>query len=156
MFTTFLTRSLAAGVPPLTFSGRYGLWTRTSFITTITVLSHRTGSLSMKRNKNNQQMLNAIWARYNSSYMNFYWIGQAQHDIHLKMNVFQVNIYIDWKQIRRTNLHRISRKHKSFSITWEKWKYALLSLDKNQTPTSVRTGKNKHMQHYQFHHFGYF
>ena len=43
--TTFFTRSLAAGVPPLTDSGRYGLLTRTSFITTMAVLSQRTGSL---------------------------------------------------------------------------------------------------------------
>lgn len=45
LLTTFLTRSLAAGVPPITDSGRYGLLTRTSFITTMTVLSQRTGSL---------------------------------------------------------------------------------------------------------------
>ena len=45
IFTTFFTRSFAAGVPPTTDSEWYGLLTRTSFITTMTVLSQRTGSL---------------------------------------------------------------------------------------------------------------
>lgn len=47
--TTFFTRSLAAAVPPLTFSARYGLLTRTSFITTMTVLSQWTGSLIIEK-----------------------------------------------------------------------------------------------------------
>lgn len=47
ILTTFFTRSLAAGVPPETDSGRQGLLTRTSFITTMAVLSQRTGSLRL-------------------------------------------------------------------------------------------------------------